>query len=315
MRIVRLGATLPLLLGIAAAAFAADWSVPGDFASIQQAIDNPAVLAGDTILVGPGDHAGAIVSKPVTIKGTGGATIATGPLHSPGRTMGFRVIAGADGTTISHLRFTVTFPVFPPSTPLSQFVDNVTVTQCTLVNPLQGITCWKGRGWEISHNKIEGLRTDNGGGIGILIGDYSARAGGIFDNVVSHNTITGALTVPATDGGGYNGTGIVIYADYRWGRSGAAAIEYNRIVKNKISLTLNNLQPTPNVDVVALELTDTRNNSALNVIHDNAIGFNDFRGTLAQLALTPADLDDLNDVSRNLGDNRGHGLHPSAFAD
>lgn len=37
------------------------------------------------------------------------------------------------------------------------------------------------------------------------------------------------------------------------------------------------------------------------------------RGTGQQLALTPTDLDTVNDISRNLGENRGHGLHPSAF--
>jgi hypothetical protein len=48
-------------------------------------------------------------------------------------------------------------------------------------------------------------------------------------------------------------------------------------------------------------------------IHDNAIGFNDFRGTTTQLVLTPDALDTTNVLSRNLGDNRGHGLHPKAF--
>jgi hypothetical protein len=65
---------------------------------------------------------------------------------------------------------------------------------------------------------------------------------------------------------------------------------------------------------VALELTEaTVAPLATHVIHDNAIGFNDFRGTALQIALSPETLGDLNDISRNLGENRGHGLHPSAF--
>jgi len=44
------------------------------------------------------------------------------------------------------------------------------------------------------------------------------------------------------------------------------------------------------------------------------IGFNDFRGTALQITLTPEELDNHNDISRNLGDNRGHGLHPSLFS-
>jgi hypothetical protein len=45
----------------------------------------------------------------------------------------------------------------------------------------------------------------------------------------------------------------------------------------------------------------------------SAIGFNDWRGTATQMAFSPAELEDCYDVSRNLGDNRGHGLHPSLF--
>ena len=50
------------------------------------------------------------------------------------------------------------------------------------------------------------------------------------------------------------------------------------------------------------------------MIHDNAISFNDFKGTAKQIVLTPADLDTVNSFSRNLGnlgDNRGRGLHPT----
>ena len=142
-----------------------------------------------------------------------------------------------------------------------------------------------------------------------MVGDYSG--GTVQDNVVSHNKISGTLHVASNDGGGYNGTGIVLYADFRWGRAGAEAIKENRVVKNKISL----VSDTPNVvDVVAIELTDTKNTTAAtSVVLDNAIGFNDLRGTELQIALTPADLDEVNDISRNLGDNRGHGLHPSVF--
>jgi hypothetical protein len=69
------------------------------------------------------------------------------------------------------------------------------------------------------------------------------------------------------------------------------------------------------VDIVAFELTDTRDDETLGplTIFDNSIGFNDFRGTTIQIALTPINLDEYNDISRNLGDNRGQGLHPSVF--
>ncbi len=77
------------------------------------------------------------------------------------------------------------------------------------------------------------------------------------------------------------------------------------------------MSDNPNlVEVVAFELTDTRDDPQADpypVIFDNAIGFNDFRGTALQIYLTPEELEDHNDISRNLGNNRGHGPHPSVF--
>jgi hypothetical protein len=46
---------------------------------------------------------------------------------------------------------------------------------------------------------------------------------------------------------------------------------------------------------------------------DNAIGFNDFTGTVIQISLTPDFLDTYNVISKNLGENRGHGAHPKAI--
>ena len=95
--------------------------------------------------------------------------------------------------------------------------------------------------------------------------------------------------------------------------AGAAEIRGNRVVHNTISLT----SDTPDaVDVAAFELTDSRDDPAADpypVIFDNAIGFNDFRGTGIQIALTPEELEDCNEISRNLGDKRGQGVHPSVF--
>jgi hypothetical protein len=220
--------------------------------------------------------------------------------------MGFRFLTGSQGATISHLIFEVDLAIMN-----GDGVGNVTVTQCIFNNAIQAVSNWKGSGWEISHNVINNLRTRNGGGIGILIGDYS---GGIVEgNVVSHNKISGTLAVYPGDGGGYAGSGIVLYADFRWGMPGALAIVNNRVTKNKIGLT----SDTPDVvDVWAFELTDSRNDINADpypVIFDNAIGFNDFRNTAKQISLTPEEVADENQISRNLGDNRGHGMHPSVF--
>ncbi len=295
-----------VVLALCAATQATTWNVPGNFATIQAAIDDAAVMPGDTILVGAGNHAGAFVAKSVEITGENGAVINSGPVHGSGMIMGFRLLAGSDGATISHLIFMVDLAIMNGGA-----VNNVTVENCTFLNAVQAVSNWRGNGWLISHNVITDLRTRNGGGIGILIGDFTG--GTVTGNVVSHNKISGTLDTSAPgELGGYNGTGIVLYADFRYGALGAKAIKNNIITKNKVSLTSNN---SSLVDVCAFELTDTRANSENSaVIFDNSIGFNDFRDTVLQVVVTPSSLDNpANDISRNLGDNRGHGLHPSAF--
>lgn len=303
---MRKPATLTCLLGlllVASSAAATEWRVPTDFPTIQAAIDSSAVVAGDVIIVETGSHAGAFITKAVEIRGTGGAIINAGPAHSTGMVEGFRLRPGSSGATISHLRFEVDLAVIS-----SVGVANVTVSHNTFINCVQAVTNWGGAGWDISQNDIVGLRTYNGGGIGILIGDYMGGKT-VQDNLVAHNRITGTLQVWESDGGGYNGSGIVLYSDYRGGADGGE-VSFNRIIKNKVSIA----SDTPSVvDVVAFEMTDTRDTPAYKMIHDNAVGFNDFRDTALQIVLTPEALDTCNSISRNLGENRGHGLHPRAF--
>lgn len=280
--------------------------VPGDYTTIADAI--AAANDGDRIMVGPGEFAGALVDKAVEIKGIGGATINDGPVHSSGLIQGFRLMSGSDGCTISHLTFTTDLSIIN-----GEAVDDVTVTHCTFLNSIQAISQWRGSGWEISHNTITDLHTSCGGGIGILVADY--LGGTVENNVVSHNTITGTLYVPSGDCGGYNGSGIVLYADFRGGGAGADEIKNNRVVKNNVSMVADDPGAT-GVDIVAFELTDTRddiNADPYPVIFDNSIGFNDWRGTTLQMVFTPEELEGENNVSRNLGNNRGHGLHPSLF--
>ena len=298
-------ALLGLLMVPALSAQEVIWRVPTDFSTIQAAIDSPAVMAGNTIVVEPGYHAGALVTKAVEIRGEGKAVINSGPQHGSGMIMGFRLLDNSDGASINHLVFEVDLAIMNGAA-----VNDVTVDHCTFNNSVQAISNWRGSGWVISHNDIIDLRTRSGGGIGILIGDF---LGGIVqNNLVSHNKITGTLHVNPADCGGYSGCGVVLFADFRWGRSGASEIKNNRVVKNKVSLISDN---STLVDVVALELTDTRDDLYFipPVILDNAIGFNDFRGTIIQIALTPLILDQYNDISRNLGENRGKGLHPKVF--
>jgi len=273
------------------------------YTTIQDAVD--AANAGEKIQVCPGEYDGALVDEEVHIKGLGGATIVGGPAHSSGLTQGFRLLAGSDGSSISHLTFTEDVDLTIMN---GDAVNDVTIEHNTFYNQIQAVSNWRGDNWKISHNTFEDLRTRCGGGIAILVGAFD----GVQDakgSVVSHNTIKGTLHVDPDDCGGYNGTGIVLFADYRFGGAGGAVKE-NRVVQNKIALT----SDTPNVvDVAAVELTDTRDDENVRDIEDNAIGFNDLRGTEMQIVLTPDNLDNFNDISRNLGNNRGHGAHPSVF--
>jgi len=290
---------------VAGAASAAEWRVPKQFATIQAAIDSSSVQPGDVILVGAGSFEGALVTKSVEIRGLGRAVINSGPLHPSGKTQGFRLLDGAAGSTFSNLTFQVDLAVINGAA-----VDDVTVTHNRFLNANQAVTNWGGSGWDISHNEIVDLKTDCGGGIGVLIGDYAAVPSGVMDNLVAHNTISGTLHVAADDCGGYSGSGIVLYADFRWGADGAVAIADSRVINNKVSV----VSDSPDVvDINAIELTDTRDVVDAPVIYENAIGFNDLRGTANQIALSQPELADCNDISRNLGENRGHGLHPSVF--
>jgi hypothetical protein len=137
-------------------------------------------------------------------------------------------------------------------------------------------------------------------------------APGFPDHPGGNRRISGTVHVSPTDCGGYSATGIVIYADFRWGRTGSTSISNNLITHNTVSL----VSDTPLVvDVVAVELSEASDTDPeTHVIVDNGVGFNDLRGTEVQIALTPEELADVNDISRNLGETRGRtGLHPSAF--
>jgi hypothetical protein len=284
---------------------AAIWTVPGDFATINDAIISSNVHDGDIIKVGPGSFAGAFVTKSLSFEGVGNAVIYTGPLHSSGTMyMGFRLLTGSGNSSFSHLVFTTDLPIMN-----GDAVNGVKISHCEFINSTQAISNWRGNNWVIEHNTITDLKCKNGGGIGILIADFAN--GTVQGNKVAHNTISGTLHVHQSDLGGYSGTGIVIYADFRYGRTGSSAMKNNFITHNTISLTSD--KPAV-VDVIAFELTDTRDTPPSNVLFNNSIGFNDFRGTVNQIAISHAALDNpTNDISKNLGENRGHGLHPNDF--
>jgi len=303
--VLRAGALLSVLT--LCSTLPAQWSVPRDFPTIQAAIDSPAVQPGAVIMVASGAFDGALVTKRVMIVGTGQTVIKGGPKHSSGLTQGFRLLAGSDGSAFGLLHFASTADL---SIMNGAGVDGVSVLHCTFDNVIQAVSDWGGSGWESSHNVFTDLRTRCGGGIAILVGDYAQRE--VRNNIVSHNVIAGQLHVSSTDCGGYNGTGIVLYSDNRFGRLGAKTITDNGVVLNRIDMTLDDPRSGGNpVDIVAFELTDTSLSDT--VITGNVIAFNDWRRMSNQIALTPMTLDAKNLITRNLGSNRGHGLPPGSF--
>lgn len=325
-KLITICAVVALVFALSTTTKAETWYVPYDFGTIQEAIDWDEVVGGDTILVGPGNHAGATVTKAVEIKGTGGAVIDYGPMYASKYITGFYFRDGAgNGATISHLSFEMLdLPIY------SRDTDDVTVDHCTFTSPNQAISNWNGNGWNISHNVINGLRTMNGGGLGIFIGTRAPEESTANNSLVVHNKVTGQVVVPQEEidqynqpgaSPGYAVAGICLYSDRRYGREAGPIIE-NRILKNKVAISSNN--PSHHWPV-GIELTDGGLKHLVPPVLDlldNKVGFNDVRGMLeveggTPIALVPDDsVADNNIISRNLGDdisNRGHGLHPQVL--
>lgn len=315
------------MLTLGNTAMAEGWDVPFDFATIQDAIDDEAVLDGDTIfVVGPGYFAGATVTKAVEIKGQDGAVINEGPAlgsFTTGFIFPWTTHGVADGAIISHLSFeALDLPIY------SRYTDDVTIDHCTFTSPFQGITNWNGNGWDISHNVINGLITRNGGGIGIFVGTRDAEASTANNNLIDHNKISGEVVVPdyeiaqyeaQGEDAGYSVPGITLMSDRRYDKP-AGTISGNRILKNKIAITSNHPRNHPAVGIGLSDLGLLLDPIVADLL-DNKVGFNDVRGMLEEgtpINLYPDSdvIDDNNIISRNLGDdipNRGHGVHPKVL--
>lgn len=275
-----------------------DEACSAGYASLEDAYN--AALNGDRILLGAGNHTGVELGKSIEIKGLDGAVINSGPMHPAGLSQGFRLVSGSDGASISHLIFTVDLAIMNGAA-----VNYVEVNHNTFLNTIQAVSNWGGEGWNIHHNEILDLRTRNGGGIGILIADYTGTQAN-WNNVAS-NKISGVLHVYSGDGGGYAGSGIVLYSDHRWTRLGGD-IRGNVVERNFVAMYSDN--PVV-VDINAFELTQTSSDLVCDEIINNVIRFNDFRGTANQILISPPGLESCNYFIKNFGENRGHDLHPN----
>jgi hypothetical protein len=302
------------VLAFAGTAGAADWRVPGDFPTIQDAIDSASVVDGDAIVVEAGNRAGATVTKALSIRARGKVQIVDGPAVTPSAKAGFYFPGGGQGSGSSITGFTFTgipLPVF------SRGADDVSVSGNTMSSFLQGVTSWGygswGNRWEISGNTMTSLSTSCGGGIGVLVGDF--QGGTVSGNLVTRNLMRGRLRVPDGDCGGYNAPGIVLYADFRGGAAGAL-IQANVVSRNKVAVA----SPTSVVgaqsivvSVSGVELTDTRGDWAIQppVVTDNAVTYNDLRGMALPITSMPDEVASVNTIENNYTSIPGFGDRPS----
>ena len=285
----------------AGAAQAHRWFVPRDFATIQEAVDSDLVTDGDTLFVAPGRHAGAVVTKALTIVGSWGAVIDSGPAlveDHPclgdleiGFQLGFAGNREGSGTTIANLYFdNIAFPVFGRS------VDNITVFHNVMKRPVQGITNSSGKRWLIKQNKIEDLKTANGGGLAIFVGDKRGRPGGIRQNRVNYNTIVGTLQVSECDTAAYKGAGITLSANFTNGALGAEFVTENLVAFNRVSMD----SDTPSlIDFTGILLIESGESPEAPVIFDNLIMLNDLQGVEAPFFFSPDTIADENTLFMN----------------
>jgi hypothetical protein len=195
-----------LLFGGVTLIEAATVRVPSDYPTIQDAID--AASAGDVIVVGPGSWCGATITKQIHLRGAGYPVIVGCPTPAPSLfnvlRVGFLLPGGsASGTTIRDFVFNgngvsnsnldpLAFAIF------ARDADDVVVQQNHVFGTVQAVTNTRGDGWDVSHNRIEGLTVFTcdgfcGGGDAIVFQERPVLGARGLANSATFNHITGAV--------------------------------------------------------------------------------------------------------------------------
>ena len=159
-------------------------------------------------------------------------------------------------------------------------------------------------------NQINDLRSFNGGGIGIIVASYNGTTAN--NNTITGNEVTGTLHVGSCDSGGYDGSGIVVYADFRGGSAGASILTGNLVSGNTVTMVSDN--PTV-VDMEGLELTESKDAQdpplpeVPSVITGNTLDDNDVSVSGHGIAITGSSS---NSITGNTVSNSGGSIYLTA---
>ena len=170
---------------------AANLFVPGEYATIQEAVD--AASPGDHIHVAAGNFAGAIIDKQLKISGVGDQTVITDAPVSGVFRNAFRLISGADMTEISDLSITLSAApgnlsrtgIFGGSLGAAVVATNVDVRNITFVGLNRGIFIRNTSGWRVTDNIFDGLREST---LGSFL-SFGIGLSGSGDSLIANNTI------------------------------------------------------------------------------------------------------------------------------
>lgn len=265
------------------------WRVPGDFPNIQSALDNAELREGDTIQVGPGEFAGAVITRSVALIAQTNTVISSPATNSVTPGVGFLFPGNGlgSGSVIQGFQFTnLNLPI------LSLGADDVVVYQNILRSPQQGITSLggtnatpmggRGNRWIIAQNEIH-----QPSAYGILLEEVVGNE--LSGNIIIRNAVL-ATNDPAASTN-FTVTGIAMIGNANAGAG--SAFRNNSIVYNQVSLTNNN--PTmPPIGILIL-LQNANTNSATNAISGNLIARNDLNAA-QPIYFEPAGLEEANRI-------------------
>ena len=218
---VTLAVAVAMVTVMGGAAMAATLRVPGDYATIQDAVQ--AAHAGDRIRVGPGRWCGATVDKRVRLEGWGLPTIAGCPaptLDGLPLRVGLMLGAGASGTQVRGFVFDGRDVGNANTAPLAFAVfargaDDVVTSGNVVVGTVQALTNTGGSGWQVDDNAIFGLTAFTcddggycGGGDAIVFQQRTPGARRAVGNSAERNFVSGAIPDGLAE---FDLTGVVIF--------------------------------------------------------------------------------------------------------